>query len=224
MIGTLITLALTAVKAAVAAVTAALPKIGAAVLNLVSKIPQGLWRPLIELTSNVVRSISGIQDSAFEIGEKARVASEKGIRPENFNSTTDYLKHLQNEIEIDREKLGSLKTEERMARELTGTALFIQDMEEKCGLKLPAEVLKTLSKIAMPASQFLILAEKLKNSELTMSDVVSYLEEKCPESKIADVDALLKEVVTVFLGDKATQKEVNQNILDMIDKNKQIQG
>ena len=224
MIGTLITLAITAVKVAVSVVTAALPKIGAAVMNLITKIPQNLWRPLIELTSNVVKNISGINDSACEIGEKARVAAEKKVKPEDFKSTTDYLKHLQDKIEIDREKLNNMSPEERMARELTGAALFTQSIEEKCGLKLPAEVLRTLSKIAMPAGQFLILAEKLKKSELTMDDVVSYLDEKCPGSKIADVDALLKDAVTLFLGDKATRDAVNQSILDMIDRNKQVEA
>ena len=220
MIGTLITLAITAVKAAVAVVTAALPKIGAAVMNLVAKIPQNLWRPLIELTSNIVKNISGINDTACEIGEKARVAAEQKVKPEDFKSKTDYLKHLQDKIEIDREKMNKLSPEERMARELTGAALFIQSIEEKCGLKLSTENLCTLSKIAMSAGQFLILAEKLKNSELTMDDVVSYLDEKCPGSKIADVDALLKEAVTAFLGDKATKEAVNQSILGMIDRNK----
>ena len=224
MIGTLITLAITAVKAAVAAVTAALPKIGAAVMNLVNKIPQNLWRPLCELTTNIVKNISGINDSACEIGEKARVAAEKKVQPEDFKSKTDYLKHLQDKIEVDHEKMKNLSPEERMARELTGIVLFTQSIEEKCGLKLPVEVLHTLSKIAMPAEQFLILAEKLKNSELTMNDVVSYLDEKCPGSKIADVDALLKDAVTLFLGDKATRDSVNQCILDMIDKNKQVEA
>ena len=211
---------LAAVKTAVTVVTAALPKIGAAVMNLVNKIPQELWKPLIDLTTNVVKTLLGIKDSAGEIGEKARIAAEQGVKPEQFKSTSDYLKHLQEEIKIDRDKFDNLKPEELRARELTGTAIFIKAIEEKCGLKLSSEVLKTLAKIAMPAGQFLYLAEKLKNSELTFDDVVKYLDETCPSSKIGEVGELLKGLAQTVLGENCTSDAINQWIMNLIDKNK----
>ena len=215
-----ITVAIAAIKTAVAAVTTALPQIGAAVMNLVNKIPQNLWKPLIELATEVAKCIFGVKDNAAEIGEKARVAAEQGIKPEQFSSTAEYLKHLREKIEIDREKFNSLSEEEIRARELTGAAIFIRGIEEKIGSSLSTDCLAMLSRIAMPASQILILAEKLKNSNLTFDDVVCYFKNECPSSKIPQVGGAIKDAVQEFLGANASKDEVNQTIRGMMEKNR----
>ena len=224
MVLPLIPMIVTAVKAAVTAMATALPKIGAAALNLVNKIPPNLWKPAIELTTNLAKNLFDIKESAGEIGQKALTAAENGVDRDQFDSTAEYLKHLREKIKLDREKFDSLPPEELKARELTGMVIFTQSIEEKCGLQLPVDVLKTFAKIAMPGGLFLIMAEKLKNSNLTLEDIAKYLGENCPSSKIREIGSLLKDAVGAFLGANATTDSINQTILDMIEKNKQVQA
>ena len=203
---------LMAVREAAIFVTQNLPKIGAAVKELISKIPPEVWKPLIEFATEGIKALFGTKDTAAEIGEKARIAAEEGCQPEDFKSTSDYLKHLEEKIQIDRAKFEALTPEEIQARELAGTAIFVQGMEEKCGMPVPTEFLKVVSKIAMSASTVLRLAEMLKTAEVTLDDVIDYLKERCKGDKLEAVDAAFKQAIAADHPDMDADK-INETIL-----------
>lgn len=79
-------------------------------------------------------------ETAEEVGYKAKVAYEdKGVKPENFDSTNEYIEYLRNNIKVDEEQLHELNDEERAVYAAVGAGLYVKQVEEKYGMELPAE-------------------------------------------------------------------------------------
>ena len=106
-------------------VIAALPKIGAAIANFVAKIPPPVLEKIISTTIDIVGDLAkrllGCSDSPAELGDKALNAEKK---PEDFETTSDYIKYLEKDIKLDREAFQNLTPEEKRTRELTGTEIY----------------------------------------------------------------------------------------------------
>ena len=81
-----------------------------------------------------------------EIGMKAELAGQEGVKPENFDSIGAYLDELRNnpKYQIEPEKLKNLTPEERAKYQLTGLGLYVKDIEEQQGIALSPAFLKTI--------------------------------------------------------------------------------
>ncbi|MGL5046429.1 MAG: hypothetical protein ACRC6S_02320, partial [Shewanella sp.] len=107
--------------------------IGNAVAGIATSIAQmgvSLAAKVGETIKNVGISLGIIKpdDDFSELGEKAMMSDKK---PEDFDSMSDYIDHLRNDVVIDREKFKTLDEKGLLARSSIGAAITLQGINEK---------------------------------------------------------------------------------------------
>jgi len=106
--------------------------------------------------SNIISSIAemlGIfkkEDTPEDLGRRA-VESDK--KPEDFDSTEQYIEHLRNDIEIDKEKMKNETDVDKMAYTAIGASIGIKGISEKKGFDIPTETLVTFAKLGMETKE-----------------------------------------------------------------------
>lgn len=155
--------------------------IGSKIAELASSIIGPNISPSIsEIISKIVSFICEIiglkpenGDSPEELGAKAEQAEKK---PDDFESVDEYIKYLQNEIKLDKEKFNSLKDEERSAYEIVGSAIYIKGMEEKYKMEIPADFWHTVTDMNLSADETKAYIDSFKDKNFTsMKDMTDYL-------------------------------------------------
>lgn len=132
---------------------------------------------------------------ARKIGHKREQKTTKEIKTlhrfKNFDSTEEYIKHLQQDIKIsneDKEKLDKMSPDEKSAYRATGAYLYAKACNEKLGfdtdgLKSPelvgitAEILSDLAKIKdiLSPSDFVVYNKYLQANGMGMKEFSDYL-------------------------------------------------
>lgn len=173
--------------------------IGGVVSKLVTAI--GVAFPPLEIINAILIVASIVSKIAEAIGikekdkdepdELAMKAEKSDQKPEDFDSTEAYIKHLQEEIHLsdeEKEELKNMDEEKRSAYRATGTYLYTKCINEKLGfdttgLKNPELVgitsdilvdLAKLNKILYP-TDFVVYTRYLQAAGLSMNDFSNYL-------------------------------------------------
>ncbi len=180
---------------------------------------------LIELICNVAGAVAsaiaealGIkepeQDDPEELGMKAKIAEKK---PEDFDSTEEYIKYLHNEVKLDEEKKLNISAEEKAAYSAIGTSLYLDASAEKLGIEkgsITPDFLLDCAKVKMDSEQIIATIKSLKENGLNpqaMSDYMHNNLETVKERK--EVGAALSDAF------KETQPELsNMEIADKLNK------
>ena len=170
-------------------------------LDLSEKYPSiAEFAQMIDKAADVmgdVLHVLGINaDHADVMGAKAAQA-DKGI--DEFDSVEAYTNYLKNEIEIDKEKMDALSTEERVAYSITGMAVEAGTIGEKLGVDIPAEAVELaakvaeIGKVAIEAKEIISLISKLKDEGIVnLNDVCDCLNGSGESDRLKTVEALLK--------------------------------
>lgn len=155
------------------------------------------------------------EEKPEEIGMKAEQADKK---PEDFDSVSDYLEYLRNEVKLDPAKVEKLNPEERQKYQLVGLGLYIKDIEEKSGLKLDPDFVKAIPNLknqGYEAADIANLMQSMKKNGVTdMKQYVDFmkgdLQPGSPERQ--QVGASVKDMVEQhFKGaDVNMRKEINK--------------
>lgn len=217
--------------------------LGEAVKTFVTAI--GVVFPALDIVSTVlmianvvckIAEVLGIkkegQDNPEEIAMKAEKDDKK---PEDFDSVEDYIRHLQEDIQLtkdEKEKLNNMSAEEKTAYKATGTYLYTKACNEKLGFDktglgnpelvgLTAEVLADLSKIMdiLSPSDFVVYSKSLQSNGLGMKEFSDYLHNRSTnldtDEKVqsALVDAM-KELSPNISDDEINKKLYEMNIED----------
>lgn len=118
------------------------------------------------------------EETPEEIGLKAEMADKK---PEDFDSTNDYIEYLRNDIKVDEERLKEMDEKERATYAAIGAGLYVKQVEEKYNVELPPEFwhstadLRNEGKISeeMPNDLIEFMKEHGIESGATFSDYLS---------------------------------------------------
>jgi len=173
--------------------------IGGAVSKLVATI--GIAFPAIEIINAITVIASIVSKISEALGLKridenepdklAMKAEKPDKKPDDFDSTEAYIKHLQDEIQLtdeDKEELKNMDDEKRSAYRATGTYLYTKCINEKLGfdttgLKNPeligitADILADLAKLnkILSPSDFVVYSRYLQSAGLSIDDFSNYL-------------------------------------------------
>ena len=173
--------------------------IGGVVSKLVATI--GVAFPPLEIINAIIIVASIVSKIAEALGlkekekdepdELAMKAEKSDKKPEDFDSTEAYIKHLQEEIELtdeEKDKLKNMDEEKRSAYRATGTYLYTKYINEKLGfdttgLKNPeligitADILADLARLnkILSPSDFVVYTRHLQSAGLSMDDFSNYL-------------------------------------------------
>jgi len=139
----------------------------------------------------IAESMGLKKEKEDEPEELAMKAEKDDKKPDDFDSTEEYIKHLQEDIKLsnqDMEKLNKMSPEERSAYRATGAYLYTKAINEKLGfdktgLKNPelvgitAEVLADLDKLksVLLPSEFVVYSKHLQSNGLGMKEFSDYL-------------------------------------------------
>ncbi|WP_293832868.1 hypothetical protein [uncultured Phascolarctobacterium sp.] len=160
------------------------------------------------------------EEKPEEIGMKAELADKK---PEDFDSISDYLEYLRNEVKLDPAKMEKLTPEERQKYQLVGLGLYIKDIEEKSGLKLDPDFVKAIPKLkdqGYEAADIANLMQSMKNNGVTdMKQYVDFmkgdLQPGSPERQ--QVGASVKDMVEQhFKGEDVNMREKINKLADTV--------
>lgn len=158
------------------------------------------------------------KDEPDELAMKAEKADKK---PEDFDSTEEYIKYLQDEVQLtdeEKEKLKNMDDEKRAAYRATGTYLYTKGINEKLGfdqtgMKNPelvgitAEILTDLAKLEkiLAPSDVVVYAKHLHSAGLSMNDFSNYLHNS---SESVSIDKKVQNSLVEGM------KEIDPNISD----------
>ena len=200
-------------------VIAALPKIGAAIANFIAKIPPPVLEKVIAATIDIVGDLAkrllGCSDSPAELGDKALNAEKK---PEDFETTSDYIKYLENDIKLDREAFHNLTPEEKRTRELAGTEIYRQGISEKLSFNVSDDFLIFCGKVGLDAKTvYLFLDSVQQNGSITQNDICAYFEGKCQPEKAKEIGNFCRGIFLKTL-DNPTLDTVNQKMISLMEE------
>ncbi len=160
--------------------------IGGAVMGAVSALAPAI-APFLPVLGPIISILANLftgkpeEEEPEEIGMKAELAGQEGVKPENFDSIGEYLDELRNnpKYQIDPEKLKNLTPEERQKYQLTGLGLYLKDIEEQQGITLSPTFLKTIpamEKQGYKAEDIADLMQNMKNNGISdMGKCADYL-------------------------------------------------
>ncbi|WP_129727911.1 hypothetical protein [Ectobacillus funiculus] len=144
-----------------------------------------------------------------DLGEKALVAEEEGLKPEKFKTYEEYVQIIE-KFEIDPLKAEKYTSEQKMQKGLELTSGLLID---KYGLSA-GDVLREVAKrpIFFDTARTLHYLEKTSSNDLNIGDVSKFL-----DGKLKNVEALLhakEQVISIekIINPEATPRQLQQII------------
>lgn len=213
--------------------------LGGAISSFISKM--GIVMPGIDILSAIfiiadivcrIAEALGIKEKdKDEPDELAMKAEKDDMKPDDFDSTEAYIKHLQQDITLtkeEREKLENMSPEERAAYRATGTYLYTKCCNEKLGfdtegLKNPelvgltVDILTDLSKIQniLSPSEFVAYSKHLQNNGMGMKEFSDYLHNRSSDLVTDEkVQAALVDGMKEITPD-ISEKTINEKLYGM---------
>ena len=173
--------------------------IGGVVSRFVTTI--GVAFPPVEIINAIIVVASIVGKIAEALGiketdkdepdELAMKAEKSEKKPEDFDSTEEYIRHLQEEIRFsdeEKEELENMDEEKRSAYRATGTYLYTKCINEKLGLDVTgfsnpeltginADILTDLAKLnkVLSPEDFVIYVRYLQTADISVDDFSKYL-------------------------------------------------
>jgi hypothetical protein len=131
----------TAIAAGIAAIgtaiSTAIATVGPAIANtasaLIAKLPSiTTLINIADIISSVanIMSVLNANENVDEIGAKSLISDKK---PEDFDSTEQYIQHLRENVEFDKEKFDNFSDEKKLVCKTLGTTIATKGIAEKLG-------------------------------------------------------------------------------------------
>jgi len=112
------------------------------------KVAGAYFSPMVNIISAVAQMLGVFkkEDNPEDLGRRASISEKK---PEDFDSTEQYIEHLKNDIQIDREKMKKETNIDKMAYQAIGAGIAVKGISEKKGFDIPLEAWATFAKLGM---------------------------------------------------------------------------
>lgn len=135
----------------------------------------------VETIGKIISVVAGLlgltseEETPEELGMKAEEAEKK---PEDFDSTQEYIEYLRNEVKVDKQKLETLSQEEKVVYGAIGSAIYVKGMEEKYGMEMSGDFWATVAQMNMKGEEVKAYIESFKAAGIKdMKDMSDYI--KC---------------------------------------------
>ena len=208
------------VSGAVSAISSAFGSLG----SLVSVASNFLKvaSPYLGIIGNIISVIGNLlgvkkeDENLEEIGAKAMKSDKK---PENFDSYNDYIKHLRENIKLDKEEMENASKELKLARTAVGATIVSKGIEEKKGMEISVDTWVAMAKAGLDGKidiiDLILDTFKTKNEQKDFANYVDgkagFKEEKIVTDKLTDIYKSLEP--------NASDIDIEKKVMDM-DKSK----
>lgn len=157
------------VSGACSVIRSAISSVGNAIGNAATSIVKTL-ETVIDKVIDVVKVVAiklGIIEEKDDIEELGARACESDLKPEDFDSTVEYIEHLKTNVELDKEKMQNRTETDKLAHKGIGIAIMKNGIKEKMGLDLTDGFLYTVGKNDLSFEETYCLMESFKNAGMT---------------------------------------------------------
>lgn len=208
------------VSGAVSAISSAFGSLG----SLVSVASNFLKvaSPYLGIIGNIISIVGNLlgvkeeDESLEEIGAKAMKSDKK---PENFDSYNDYIKHLRENIKLDKEEMENASKELKLARTAVGATVVSKGIEEKKEMEISVDTWVAMAKAGLDGKidvvNLILDTFKDKNEQKDFANYVDgkagFKEEKIVTDKLTDIYKSLEP--------NASDIDIEKKVMDM-DKSK----
>ena len=201
------------IGSAVSTISSVASSIGRGLASVATSIVTKL-ESVIGKVSNVVKASAialGLIEKEDDIEDLGARACESDLKPEDFDTTAEYIEHLKNNVELDKEKMENKTDVDKLAHKGIGIAIMKKGIQEKTGLDLTDDFLYTIGKNDLSFEETYSLMEKFKDAGMTSTlKFDSYMKNELSlEEKIKMGDIIIDGLVD---GNKGSKRE------DMEDK------
>lgn len=142
---------------------------------------------LIQIIGEIAK-ILGVnegEDSPEELGMKAEIAEKK---PEDFDSIEQYIKYLNEEIELEKGSVEKLSELEKAKYGALGAGLNVKLIEEKYDIALSPDFLRDVTMMKLTGEEIAQFISTFKENGMTkMQDMTDYLRDKPIETEKSSV-------------------------------------
>ncbi len=179
---------------------------GAIMAGVGSLIPAiGVITTAINLISLLAKLFAGKpeEEQPEEIGMKAEISAQEGIKPENFDSVNEYIEYLRKEIELEPDKLANLSEEDRRTYKLVGSGLYLKDVQEQIGVNIGEGFLKT--------------ADQLLKNGYKLEDVGNFVKEM-KANNISNLDLCENYFDGTLQAGSKERIGINSSVYSMVEK------
>lgn len=177
---------------------------------------EGCLKEVIELIVDIVVTIGealGIikeDETPEEIAIKAEQSDKK---PEDFDSINDYIKYLREEIEIDKEKIGKLREEDKLAYQAAGSMIIAKGISESKGIEVTPEFLIEAAKQKMSAREVEVYIDNFKKNNMDLN-LTDYLKCEMNKDDIDKTDDIMRKTLKE-LYPELSDEEIKEKIEEM---------
>ncbi len=157
---------------------------------------------IIQVVAKVAQMLNiGGNDSPEELGMKAEIADKK---PDDFDSTEDYIKYLNEEVKLEPDAVDKLTPEERAKYGLIGCALDIKAIQEKYHVELSPDFLRDITVMKLSGEEVGSLVKELSDKGIEKAqEVTDYLRGNPISSPKSEISA------TIFHSVKENNPELS---------------
>lgn len=165
------------VGSAVSAVSSAMSSIGSSLASSATKLLEmgaKYLEPVIQAIQSVGTMLGIIkpEENMEELGAKAMSADKK---PEDFDSITEYIDYLRNDVTIDTEKLKNTDSSSRLASKAVGASITSRGIEEKLGSSISMEFWKEVGQQNLTSEKITKTIEAYKKNNIDTSQYSDYM-------------------------------------------------
>jgi hypothetical protein len=179
------------------------------------KVAAGWLGPIATVVS-AVATLLGVfnkEDDVEELGAKAMQPEAK--KPEEFDTNAEYIDHLRNEVELDKEKFEKAGPTEQLARKAIGTGIAMKGINEEKGFETPIETWMALGKLGLDETKVKeidALLDAFKDGKL--EDFAKYVDGKLEGiEKNEEISGILSETYKK-LEPEAPIEDIEQKVMD----------
>lgn len=168
------------VSGACSVISSVVSSIGRGIANVATTITS-LGVELAAKVSDAIKAVGislGIirpEDTMEELGERAILSDKK---PEDFDSINEYIDHLKNNVQFDKEKFDRLDDKELLARSSIGASITLKGINEKLNATVTPEFMATVASQELEANEIIETIKIYKEKELKLEDYDLYLNDE----------------------------------------------
>lgn len=168
---------------------------------------------LIKCVAEIAKMLGiGGEDSPEELGMKTEIAEKK---PEDFDSIEEYIKYLNEEVELEEGAVENLSDMDKVKYGAMGAALNIKAIEEKYDVRLSPDFLRDVTIMKLTSEEIAQCIKEFKDNGITkMQDMTDYLRDEKIDSDKSKVSESILSVMS-DLYPELSEEQLEAKLADM---------
>lgn len=173
--------ACSAVGGFLSSVGGALASAGSMVLNAL-QVGLPIFARVCEIVLDVAKVLNVLnpQDTdkeVLDLGMRAELADQQGIRSEQFQDYQAYIQHLRQEIKVEKLELDKLTDVDRLKYGAIGTSVTIRAIQDKYTTPIPNDFWLSAAKMELPHNEVKSLLDRFESQGVS-ADLAGFQERR----------------------------------------------